>query len=160
MIVHHLYPRLWETMYFGHHKTPITGQMSNISGCSNIHLITTPLHTNNALVNARFCLKQVTSYFKYPSILSQWLHLYMDIRMKVSFKLRIIGVPGWCSQLSIWLLISAQVMISQFVSSSPTSGSALMVWRLLGILSLLLCVPHPLVHVRALSLSLSLSPPK
>uniref|UniRef100_A0ABI7XXU5 Uncharacterized protein n=1 Tax=Felis catus TaxID=9685 RepID=A0ABI7XXU5_FELCA len=29
-------------------------------------------------------------------------------------------VPGWLSWLSIWLLISAQVMISRFVGSSPT----------------------------------------
>ena len=34
------------------------------------------------------------------------------------------GAPGWLSRLSIWLL-SAQVAISQFVSSSPASGSVL-----------------------------------
>ena len=32
------------------------------------------------------------------------------------------GVPGWLSQLSIQLLISAQVMISKFMESSPKSG--------------------------------------
>ena len=52
------------------------------------------------------------------------------------------GVPEWHSLLSIRLLISAQVMISWFVSSSPTWGSALMAWSLLGILSLLLSAPH------------------
>ena len=34
------------------------------------------------------------------------------------------GAPGWFSWLNIHLT-SAQVMISQFVSSSPTSGSVL-----------------------------------
>ena len=53
---------------------------------------------------------------------------------------------GTCvAQLSIWLLISAQVMISRFVRLSPTSGSALTVWSLLGILSLPLSLPSP-VH--------------
>ena len=33
------------------------------------------------------------------------------------------GVPGWISQLSIWFL--AQAMISQFMDSSPMSGSVL-----------------------------------
>ena len=32
---------------------------------------------------------------------------------------------AWVSKLSIWLLILVQVMISQFVSSSPESGSVL-----------------------------------
>ena len=35
------------------------------------------------------------------------------------------GGPGWLSQLSVQLLVSAQVMISQFVGSSPTSGPVL-----------------------------------
>ena len=43
--------------------------------------------------------------------------------------------------------ISAQVMISQVMSSSLTSGSALMVQRLLGILALLLSAPPPHVCV-------------
>ena len=55
------------------------------------------------------------------------------------------GAPGWLSQLSLQLLILAQVMISQFMGSSPASGSVLMVWSLLGILCL------------SLSLSASLS---
>ena len=49
----------------------------------------------------------------------------------------IVGVPGWFSWLSIGLLVSAQVMMSQLVSSSPVSGSVLTVQSLLGILSLL-----------------------
>ena len=66
------------------------------------------------------------------------------------------GTPGWLSQLSIGLLVSAQVMISQFMSSSPTSGSTLIVQSLLGILTLSfsLC-PSPALVVLSLSLSLS-----
>ena len=45
--------------------------------------------------------------------------------------------------------VLAQVVISLFVSSSPSSGSALTVWSLLGILSLSLSAPP----TRALSLS-------
>ena len=37
----------------------------------------------------------------------------------------LLGAPGWLSQLSIQLWVSAQGMISQFTSSSPTSGSVL-----------------------------------
>ena len=40
-------------------------------------------------------------------------------------------------------LIAAQVMISQFVSSSPVLGSALTALSLLGILCLLLSLPLP-----------------
>ena len=43
----------------------------------------------------------------------------------------------------VQLLVSAQVMILRFVSSGPTSGSALAVWSLLGILSLPLSLPLP-----------------
>ena len=35
------------------------------------------------------------------------------------------SVPGWLHQLSVRLLVSAQVMISQFMSLSPASGSVL-----------------------------------
>ena len=49
--------------------------------------------------------------------------------------------PGWPSGLSIWLLILAQVMISQLVSSSPASSSVLIAWSLLGIHSLPLSAP-------------------
>ena len=45
------------------------------------------------------------------------------------------------SQLSIQLLISAQVMISRFTSSSPASGSVLTARSLLGILPLPLFAP-------------------
>ena len=61
------------------------------------------------------------------------------------------GVPGWLSQLSIWLLISAQFMISWFVGLSPTSGFTLTERSLLGILSPSLSAPF--THSCSLSLS-------
>ena len=67
------------------------------------------------------------------------------------------GMPGWFSQLSIQLLISAQVMISPFLNSSPTQGSALTIQNLLGLLSLSLPLcPFP-ICILSLSLFLSLS---
>ena len=59
----------------------------------------------------------------------------------LSFEKRIPGVPEWLSPLSVRLLISAQDMNSQFVSSSPASGSALTAQGLLGILFPSLSVP-------------------
>ena len=57
------------------------------------------------------------------------------------------GAPGWLSRLSCRLLISAQVMLSPFVSMSPTHshthiptwGSVLTEWSLLGIFSAHAC---------------------
>ena len=51
-----------------------------------------------------------------------------------------LGTPGWLSRLNTLLLISTQVMISRFMSSSPTLGSARSAQSLLGILSLSLSV--------------------
>ena len=58
-------------------------------------------------------------------------------------KITLLGTSGWLSQLSVRLLILAQVMISRFVSSSHVLGLVLTVQSLLGILSLLLsrCLP-------------------
>ena len=61
-----------------------------------------------------------------------------------------IGVRGWVSQLNIQLLVSAQVMISQFVSLSPISGSALRAWDALS-LPLSLPLPNSLTHTLSLS---------
>ena len=69
-------------------------------------------------------------------------------------KLKNPRAAGWLSQLSIQLLILAQVMISQFVSSSLISGSALAVQSLLRILSPSLWASS----AHALSLSLFPSP--
>ena len=63
---------------------------------------------------------------------------------------RFFGAPGWLSWLGVQLLVLAQVMISQFVSSSPASGSVLMAQSLLGILSL------PLSFLLPYSCSLSI----
>ena len=52
------------------------------------------------------------------------------------------GAPGWLVQLSARLLISAQVMISRFVGSSPASSSVPTVRSLLGILSLCPSTTH------------------
>ena len=60
----------------------------------------------------------------------------MNAEMKI-----ILREPGWLSQLSVQLLISAQLMISQFVGWSPASGSGLAVQSLLRILSLSLTFP-------------------
>ena len=61
------------------------------------------------------------------------------------------GASGWRGRMSRQLLILAQVMVPRSVSSSPTSGSALTAWSLLGFslslslsLSLTLSAPHSL----------------
>ena len=69
------------------------------------------------------------------------------MRVVLGVKKEHLGASGWLSRLSGLLFVSAQVVILQFVSSSPTSGSVLTVQSLLGILSLSV----------SLSLSLSLS---
>ena len=61
---------------------------------------------------------------------------------------------AWVAQL-LGHLTSAQVVISHSVGSSPMSGSVLMAQSLLGILSLLLSAPPPLVHSLCLALSQS-----
>ena len=62
------------------------------------------------------------------------------------------GAPGWLRQLSVQLLISAQVMISRFVSLRPALGSVLTVWSCMGFpVSLPLC-PSP-AHAPSLSQS-------
>ena len=63
------------------------------------------------------------------------------------------GVPGCLSWLNVRLLVSAQIVIPRFVSSSPTSGFVLVAQSLLEIFSLSLPLPCSL----SLSLFLSLS---
>ena len=61
-------------------------------------------------------------------------------------------VAGW--GLGVRFLILAQVMISQFIGSSPASGSVLTAQNQLGILFLLSLCPSPArVHVLSRSLS-------
>ena len=64
----------------------------------------------------------------------------------------------WATQAPLQLLISAQVVISQFVTWSPMSGFALTAWNLLGMLSLsvflsvsLSLFPSP-AHARSLNI--------
>ena len=71
-------------------------------------------------------------------------------------ELLLVWALGGRSWLSIRLLISAQIMISQFMSSSRTSDSALMVQSPLGILSLSPPLSAPPLLVCSLCLSLSL----
>ena len=52
-----------------------------------------------------------------------------------------VGASGWLSWLSVWHWVSAEVVISRFVSSSPASGSVLPARSLLGIPSPSLSVP-------------------
>ena len=63
------------------------------------------------------------------------------------------GAPGWLRRLSVRLSISARVVSSRFVRSSPELGSALAAWSLLGILSLPLSAPSLLGLVLSGSLS-------
>ena len=75
---------------------------------------------------------------------------YLVIRATFLFKDFIFGALGWLSQSSIRLLVLAQVMISQLMSSSPASGSVLTepVWDSLS--------PSPTAPPISLSLFLSL----
>ena len=60
------------------------------------------------------------------------------------------GVVAWVAQ-SVKHLTWAQVMISQFVNSSPLSGSVLTAQSLLGILCLPLSAPPPTPHTLSLA---------
>ena len=59
----------------------------------------------------------------------------------------------WLSQSSIRLLVSANVMISQFMGPSLASGSALTARNLLGILSLSLPLSLTLLHSPSLKIN-------
>ena len=74
-------------------------------------------------------------------------------KKKKKRKETILGAPEWFSQLGNRLLVLARVMISWFVGSSPTSGSKLMVWSLLEILSLSLSLSFCPSSACSLSLS-------
>ena len=75
-----------------------------------------------------------------------------------------VGVPWWLNWLSIWLLVLAQVMISQFVSLSPVLGSMLSAWDSVSLpappLSLCFSPAHALSDSLSLCLSLCLSKTK
>ena len=69
----------------------------------------------------------------------------------LTFKSCIVMGTWGLSWLSIWLLVLAQGMISQFVSSSPTLGTMLTAQSLPGILSLPLSLPLPCLLCLSLS---------
>ena len=70
----------------------------------------------------------------------------------LALKLRHLGAPGWLGWFGVRLLISAQVMISWFMSLSPALSSVLSAWAV----SLLSPSSLPLPHC-ALSIFPSLS---
>ena len=69
----------------------------------------------------------------------------------IKLQSKFISLSAWVTQ-PVKRPTAAQIMISWFMSSSPTSGSALTVQSLLGILSPPLSLPLP-THTRTLSLS-------
>ena len=75
----------------------------------------------------------VMSPFSFP-ILFESLLFFPWVSLAKGLSLFYVA-PGWLSWFSIQLMVSAQVMVSWFMSSSPTSGSVLTVCSLLGILS-------------------------
>ena len=95
--------------------------------------------------------KQINKRTKPPTIPR---HIIFKLE-KIKDKEKIPGAPGWLSQLSVLLLVSAQVMISQFMSSRPVLGSVLTARSPLGILSLPLSLPLP--YSGSLSLSLRIN---
>ena len=78
--------------------------------------------------------------------------LLRDLDQTPSLKVTL-GAPGWLSRLSVRLLISAPVMISQFVRLSLALGSILPARNLLGILSLSLSLFLCLYPARTFSLN-------
>lgn len=67
-----------------------------------------------------------TTYQKEAHLLpdDSWLRVTETVKTETTDKAgTTVGTPGWLSWLSTQLSISAQVMISQFASSSPASGS-------------------------------------
>ena len=53
-----------------------------------------------------------------------WREHFRNRCLKITHNLvlKIMGAPGWLRQLSVWVLISAQVLISRFLSLSPLVG--------------------------------------
>ena len=62
-------------------------------------------------------------YFSFPEVHLKILYSRFYSLFFKTYK--IIRAPGWLSWLSLQLLVSAQVMTSGFVNSSPTSDSVL-----------------------------------
>ena len=78
--------------------------------------------------------------------------LFANIKNTIDF-----GAPGWFSRLSVQLLISAQIMISEFVRSSPTSCYTDSMGPVWDSLSPSLSAPPLLAHIPMCACALSLS---
>ena len=92
-------------------------------------------------------------FLQYAADLKIWglAHLFIVRKISQLHRTKVVsGAPGWLSRLSVWLVISAQVMVSG-LWDQPLSQALHWEWNLLKILSVSLC-PFPLV------LSLSHSP--
>ena len=130
--------------------TYINGYLAGHRICTLIIL----LHNFDLLSHIDFItLCQVKFYF----LSSKWKQMHyapfvLNRCAQDLSKNLIMGAPGWLSQLRVQLLISAQVMISWFVSLSPASGPEL---SLLGILSLSLSLSAPPLFMLFLFLFLS-----
>ena len=77
----------------------------------------------------------------------------LEITWKVGPEVKVRGDVSGRLGGSVRRPTSAWVMISRFMSSSPTLGSVLTAWRLLGILSPLFSLPLPRLCVLSLSFS-------
>ena len=101
----------------------------------------------------------LVSFGVLPLLCDSRPHLFCSVcipdTQEVLKKIAVGGAPGWLSQLSILLLILAQVVISQRVGSNPALDSVLTVQSLLGILSLSPSLSLSLPFPCPLSLSLS-----
>ena len=72
--------------------------------------------------------------------------------VSTTIKLNVFFRGAWVAQ-SFMHPTLAQVMISQFLSLSPTSGSALTVWSLVEIFSLFLSLPLPYLYFLSLKIN-------
>ena len=101
-----------------------------------LSLIIRFLPTLHTFFSAFLCLAQRAMYVRLRDS-TVWSEMYI-----------VSGAPGWLSRLSVWLSISAQVMILWFVELSLKLGSA---QSLIGILSPSLSAPTPVMLTLSLS---------
>ena len=104
--------------------------------------------STSTLIPHKRCIDGVTLTAEQSTLFPLKFHTFLSLY----FCGLSLGAPGWLEQLSVGLLISAQVMISRFVSSSPASGSVLMAQSL--DLFPILCLPLSLPLPRSCSVSL------
>ena len=132
----------------GRQAFSMKGQTVNTSGflCSHTLSLSQVLHENKWawLCSNKALFMDTEIWFSHIIFTYHEIFRYFSFGFSQSLKnVNPQGAPGWLSRLSVRLLISAQAVISWFVSLSPTSGSVLTVWGLLGILCLPLPLPLP-----------------